>query len=588
MSATGQQRNWAVPVGAALIFVICFAAYSPAVRCGFIWDDDGWIIQNPLLRDLNGLRSIWLRIGSFFQYYPMVFTSWWFDYHLWGLNPIPYHIENILLHALGACMLWLVLRRLQVPGAWVAAAAFALHPVNVESVAWITERKNVLSGAFYFSSALVYLRYALVLRDKSDSDKSERFYTASLVLFLCAMLSKTATCTLPAALLIVLWWKRNGLNRKDVRDLIRFFAFGIALGLLTAWMEKDYAGAGGEEWSLSLVERFLVAGRALCFYAGKLLWPGKLTFIYPRWHINAAVWWQYLFPLAVAGIIATFWLIRRQIGKGPLVAALFFVATLFPALGFFNVYFMRYSFVQDHFQYLASAGLITLIVAAGCRAAERFGKLGKGIATVLAVLILPTLGILTWRQCHIYKNHETLWRDTLQKNPSAWIAHNNLGNLLLDRGDLDEAIGHYRQVLKLKPDHAKAYTNLGNALLKQNKFDEAIRHYNQSLRLNPNLAPTYYNLSNALLKQGSSDEAVEAAEKACELTGHKVPEMLRTLADAYAAAGRFAQAIATAEEALNLALSANQQQLAEEIKTSLQSYKYRQAEQQPPGDVPEQ
>ena len=587
-------------------------AYLPATQCGYVWDDDAYVTENPLLVAPDGLWHIWFRIGATPQYYPMVHTSYWLEYRLWKLDPTGYHMVNILLHAVGAVLLWRVLMVLEIPGAWAAAAIFALHPVHVESVAWITERKNVLSGVFYISAALMYLRYALAPRDSVSHDRSGRFYRVSLVLFVCALLSKTVTCTFPAVLLLILWWKRKHLGWADVRDLARFFMFGIVLGLLTIWLEKGVVGAVGEEWNLSLLERCLVAGRVLCFYVGKLFWPEQLTFIYPRWHIDAGAWQQYLYPVTAISVIAAFWLARRRIGTGPLVAVLCFAGMLFPALGFFDVYPMRFSFVADHFQYLASTGIIVLVAAVGYLTATRLGGWGRGIAKIVVVFVLATLGTLTWHQCHIYKDSETLWRDTLWKNPGAWIAHNNLGIALEAQGKFDEAISHFRQVLEVKPDLAEAHNNLGNVLSTQGKFDEAVRHYRQALQIKPDYVSAHYNLGVAFKSQGkldeaikhyrqalylkpdglemltsmarilathpdpktrNTDEAIELAERAAGLTEYQDASILNTLATAYAAAGRFDQAMTTAQAALTLASAAQNEELVNHIRKQLELYK---------------
>ncbi|HOW19171.1 MAG TPA: O-GlcNAc transferase, partial [Phycisphaerae bacterium] len=341
-----------LPAAAGLL-LLALAVYIPAMRGGFVWDDDDYVTENRTLRSLDGLGRIWFDIRATPQYYPLVFTSFWLEYHLWDSRPGGYHVVNILLHGTSAVLLWLVLRRLAVPGAWFAAAVFAVHPVHVESVAWITERKNVLSGVFYLSAALVWLRFAGLDCPRAAEPRRRSLYAIGLFLFACALLSKSVTASLPAALLLVLWWKRGRIARGDFLPLVPFFALGAVMGLITAWVERHHVGAEGAEWALSAAERCLIAGRALWFYAAKLIWPVRLTFIYPRWPIDSGVWWQYLYPIAAVAAIGLLWGLRRRIGRGPLVAVLFFAITLAPALGFFDVYPMRYSFVADHFQYHA-------------------------------------------------------------------------------------------------------------------------------------------------------------------------------------------------------------------------------------------
>ena len=505
--AAGHRRD----TGLALaLLLVTFLAYLPAIEGEFIWDDDDYVRDNHTLRSLEGLGRIWFELGATRQYYPAVHTSFWLEYQLWGLNPTGYHIVNILLHTLVAALLWLVLRKLAVQGSWVAAAIFALHPVHVESVAWITERKNVLSGVLYLGAAWTYLHWSLAGYGK------RHFYPLSLLLFVGALLAKTVTCTLPAALLLVLWWQRGRLGADDWRRLVPFFALGIGFGLLTLWMEKTSVGAWGQEWELSLIERFLVAGRALWFYAEKLVWPLSLSFVYPRWHLDGGAWEQYLFPLAALLVAAGLWRGRQWWGRGPLTAVLFFAGTLFPALGFFAVYPMRYSFVADHFQYLASIGLIVLATAAAARLEWAWNRLGKG----LIVVFLLVLSSLTWRQAAVYLDLETLWRDTIRKNPAAWLAHNNLGNVLKQKGQLNAALDHFRQAAHLKPDAARIQVNIGDVLAALQRSDAALDHYHKALELDPGYLKGYVNLGNALYGQGHLDKALHYYRRAVEINPH--------------------------------------------------------------------
>jgi tetratricopeptide (TPR) repeat protein len=513
---------------AGLIVLLTLLAYIPAMRGGYIWDDNAHITDNATLRSSDGLKRIWFQPEALPQYYPLVHTAFWVEYHLWQLHPFGYHLVNVLLHTFNAILLLLVLRYLRVPGAWLAAAFFALHPVHVESVAWITERKNVLSGFFYLSSALAYLRFANVTGDpantalssdtdpltSTESSRSWGFYAFSLFLFLCALLSKTVTCTLPAAILLVLWWKRDRIYWRDILALVPFLIVGVVLGLTTVWLEKYHVGAQGEEWALSFLDRLLVAGRALWFYAGKLVWPRSLTFIYPRWQIDSGVWWQYLFPLAAVAVIFILWSLRRRIGKGPLVAVLFFAGTLVPALGFFNVYPMRFSFVADHFQYLASIGLIALATAGITTLFGRVGSRQSSLGLIVCMAVLFVFGLLVWQQGNTYKDAETLYRDTISKNPDAGMAHFNLAILLLNRGRPEEVMAHFSEALRLQPDDADAHYNLGVALEKQGRLKEAMSHFSEAVRLRPNYADAYYSIAVILAGMDRYNEATSYYSKA--------------------------------------------------------------------------
>lgn len=500
-------------LGSSLVLVTMIA-YQQAWYSGYIWDDNFYVTGNATLRDLHGLWRIWFEVAATPQYYPLVHTSFWLEYQVWGLNPVGYHVVNVFLHALAAVLLWRVLVRLQVPGAWLAAAIFGVHPVEVESVAWITERKNVLSAVFYFAAAVAYLRFAAIRDAAIPGRRCLYFYLGSLALFIFALLSKTVTCSLPAALLLVRWWKTGRLRRQDVLPLLPFFAIGLALGLCTVWIEQHQVGAQGAAWSFTFIERFLIAGRALWFYAGKLFWPAKLTFIYPRWDISVGDGWQWLFPFAAGAVIATLWWARARIGRGPLVAVLFFAGTLGPALGFVNVFPFRYSFVADHFQYLASVGLIVL-GAAGLNRLRRF----------VPAMLLALLAVLTWRQVGIYRDVDTLWRDTLNKDPVSWMARNNLGVALLEKGRFDEALAHFQQALEGNPNKAEVLNNIGDALLGMGRISESFPHLQKALEMEPNRPDVLSNLGNAMLRSGRVDEAIVHLQKALELYPSYVPAL---------------------------------------------------------------
>lgn len=495
--------SWLPPIA---IIGLTLLAYMPALRAGFIWDDDAYVTANGALRSVDGLRRIWFEPASVSQYYPMVFSSFWLEYRLWGLAPFGYHAVNVLLHAATAVLLWRVLVRLAIPGAWVAAIVFALHPVQVESVAWITERKNVLSGLFYMMAALLYLgssRRCAVGSGQWDT----RHYVVALACFVAALLSKTVTCSLPAALLLIAWWQRGRVTWRDARPLLPFFALGGGLAMVTVRLEQGHVGAVGPDWELSLLDRCLIAGRALWFYVTTLAWPATLTFIYPRWDIDATAWWQYFFPLGAAAVVITLFAVRDRIGRGPLVAVLFFAGTLVPALGFFNIFPMRYAFVADHFQYLASIGLIVLASSAAARWCATHNVQAGRVAAGVIVLICA---VLTFRQSFAYTDLETVWRDTLAKNPVAWMAHNNLGLLLLQRGDHQAALQEFNQALQIKTDDAYAHNNIGNVLAQEGNLDEAMVHFRAAVHIDPYNAEAHGNIGNVLAARGDWPGATAA------------------------------------------------------------------------------
>ncbi|HVM60483.1 MAG TPA: tetratricopeptide repeat protein [Verrucomicrobiae bacterium] len=511
---------------ALVLAVVTLAAYSPLLRGSFLWDDDAWTTGiAQLLRNVSGLRRIWCQLAALQQYYPLTATTFWLDYHLWGFWTLPYHVENVLLHILAALLFGKLLLRLEVPGAWLAAAVFALHPVMVESAGWITERKNVLSLVLYLGALLVYGRWNSFWKAGDDFSRRATYspghrddYRLACLLALGALLAKTTAFSLPAVILLIGWWKRGQIRwQEDVVPTVPFFALAISLGLVTTAVEKNHLGANGPEWAFSLAERCLIAGRALVFYVGKLLWPANLCFVYPRWQLDVHSAWQWLYPGLAGGTVSALWLARRRIGRGPATAAFFFVGTLFPLLGFMNAYFMRYSFVCDHWVYLPSLGPIALAAAGIVTAFKRFRRKPVMLESTACGTLLVVLAALTWRQGHVYRDVVTLWRDTLAKNPQCWMAHTDLGYTLFKMGKLPEAFGHAQEAVRLNPNNVEAHLNLANALAELGRTHEAIERYQQALRIKPDYAEAHYDLAIVLNRAGRLQEAIEHYEQALRI-----------------------------------------------------------------------
>jgi tetratricopeptide (TPR) repeat protein len=327
---------------------------------------------------------------------------------------------------------------------------------------------------------------------------------------------KTVIAPLPAIILVVLWWSRGRLRlRDDVVPLLPFFGLGIGAGLFTAWVERTFVGAQGGAFTLSILQRCLIAARDFWFYLFKLLWPAKLTFIYPRWQISGAVWWQYLFPLTLVLLLGVLWLLRKNF-RAPLAATLVFLGLLSPALGFINVYPFIYSFVADHFQYLACIGPLTLVAAGITMALDSVAPEKIFWRSAVYTVLLLTLGLLSWRQCRDYRDIETLWRTTIARNPDCWMAYSNLGSFLSDRGNVDEAIGDFRKALELWPDQSKDHNNLGKALVQKGRMAEAMEHFQTAVRISPNDPDTETNIGAALLQQGDVDGAISHLQRVVE------------------------------------------------------------------------
>lgn len=463
--------------GLALL-ALTLAAYWPALLGDFVWDDDAHVTKTAL-RSLAGLRDIWLKLGATQQYYPLLHSAFWIEAQLWGDYVLGYHLVNVVLHVIAACLVVTLCQRLSIKGAWLAGALFALHPVNVESVAWISEQKNTLSLVFYLLAALAYLRF--------DDARKTRDYAVASVLFACALLTKTVTASLPAALLVVFWWQRGRIQwKRDVLPLVPWFLVAAASGLFTAWVERHLIGAEGSEYNLDVLQRALLAGRVIWFYFDKLLWPTNLIFTYPHWTVDAKVAWQYAFDTGLLSLAAWFWMLRSRT-RGPLAALLFFGGSLFPVLGFLDIYPFRYSYVADHFAYLASLGVIVSFSAAATYAFEAIGAPAwRRLAQVAAGALLASLAVLSNFQSRMYLDAKTLYRATLERNPDDWMAHQNLG-LIYSRGALHraEAITQFEDVIRLKPEHNRAHYNLGLQLFISGRGPEAIEHFQKAIQYAP-------------------------------------------------------------------------------------------------------
>ena len=502
------------PRGRALIFAVVLSAvtifaYRPAWHGGFLWDDDDYIINNQLLTAPDGWQRIWLSLDSPSQYFPLTYSTFRIEHALWGLNTTGYHWVNLLLHVGNALLVWAVLARLGVPGSWLAALIFALHPVQVESVAWITERKNVLMGFFFLLTLLAWIAFV--------DERTRRqwiFYCLALIFYVLALSAKATACTLPAALFLILWLQKKPITMRRLMQIVPFVVLGVGMGLLAVWWERYHQGTNRAVFTfLSPIERILVASRAVWFYLSKVFWPSNLTFIYPRWNVSPADLFDYIWLLAgiAAGVAICFF--RRYFGRSVEVAAAFFVATLSPVLGFIMLFTFRYTFVADHYQYLACIGPIALASAGIVSLSDKFTQY-RAVIVSAALLVVATLGTLTWRQAATYTDVETLWRTTLTKNPESWMAHTNLGLALFQKGQIDDAIAHYRSALQMQPDWWDAEYNLGAALLAKGQVDEAIPHCEKAVAMRSTDPDAQVSLGNALFQKGRIDEAIAHYQKA--------------------------------------------------------------------------
>jgi Flp pilus assembly protein TadD len=550
---------------AFVLITVTAAAFSPMLKGEFLWDDEFYVSANKVIQQSDGWREIWLNPMSTPQYYPVVFTSFWVEYHLWGLNPRGYLTVNLVLHIANSLLLWVLLEQLIGRGAFLAAMIFALHPMHVESVAMVAERKDVLATLFLLASAIAWLQFTV--------RSTWRSYTASLLLFAAAMLSKTAASPLPFAFLLLAWWREPQRVRRRAGQLVPFLAVATAASVMTLWRERvdlttDLLTQGFTFW-----DRCGLAAYNVWFYVRKLAWPADLALIYapgdPRAHpvLNA---------FGIAGILAVLaatWALRRRIGRGPLVACAAFLLTLAPILGFVDFAYLRHSFVADHFVYVPSILLIALFAALVAQrtwsprhpggepaTAPMAGRspLAARLRVVLphlqrggAMVLVGVLAWATWHRCTAFASTEGIWLDTIAKNPRSWTAHANLGAILQKHGHLEEALSHYTAAIEAKPDYFEAYFNMGTLRLQQHrimeaksafetaadlrpsdagtqadlghvytlegKYDEAERHVRAALRVRPNWPDAWVGLAFALERQGRRQEAAAAYQSALKI-----------------------------------------------------------------------
>ncbi|HTQ39056.1 MAG TPA: tetratricopeptide repeat protein [Pirellulales bacterium] len=611
--------------GAAVIAGATFLAYFPCLNGGFILDDDALLTENKIVRAPDGLHRFWWPWKLALEdqpadYWPVANSTFWLEWRLWKLDSTGYHITNVLLHILASLLLWEVLKRLCIPGAWLAALWFAIHPVNVESVAWISQRKDVLAVLFFLLSIWWWLKANEpdALADKEHLQQAATapagniylgWYALSLLAFVLGMLSKGSVAILPLALLLIVWWQRNHIRWADVWHVAPFFVVSALFTAVNMWFQAR----GGHDAirEVNAIQRVLGAGAVVWFYLWKALWPMHLVFVYPPWQIdpNDPAWWL---PLAAA-LAGTGFLVwqrnspRMKWVRPTLFAWAFFCLALLPVMGFTDVGYMRHTLVADHYQHIAIIGVVALAAAFCCpfRWQQPFSRLA---AYIVAVFVSVTLFLLTFRQTGLYVNAMTLYSDTVENNPVSWLAHNNLGLEYYKIGKLNEAIAHYETTLRLNPLCSAAYRNLGDALTDLDRFSEAIASYRRALEISPDDPSTHYNLGLALALSGHPDEAEPEYKKTLKAfpdspeANHSMGLLLAArgqfpeaigyferalkgdpnfveadvnMAAAYAAMGRYADAVQYAQQALELAQSKKDAKLADGIAARLKTYQER-------------
>jgi Flp pilus assembly protein TadD len=561
----GEPSGWRLVTQVAIILGAVLLVYLPALRGGFVWDDEQLITGNPLLRTFSGLIEIWSG-GRTADYFPMTNTVFWIEHHLFGDNPIAYHAINILLQAADAVLVWLVLRRLKIPGAWFAGLIFGIHPIHVQSVAWISELKNVLAIFFMLLSILCFLEI-------DAKPRARRSYILALIFFVLALLSKTQVVFMPIALLLCLWWRdqRSETFRRDAIRVWPFFAMAAVFSLITIWFQNR--GIGEEEIIIgSLPRRLVNVGMAVWWYAGKVFLPNRLMAVYPAWRFDSPDLWEWLPLIALVLLIGLFWFLRNRGTRGAFFAAAYFVIALLPVFGFVRMAYVRSgTLVADHLQYFADVALIAFVSAGIAMFANCMRREIKTAIAAISILSIGVLGAFAWQRAQIFHDEESLWHDNLAKNPDAWQAHARLGQYSFRNEKYFDAIEHLRRAVELKPELPEHHNLLGLAYCRAERFEEGIAEYREALRLKeakPTTAQTASvatirtNLANALTITGNKlsdgadamrryDEAIAQYEKALELEPNQ-PAIHRNLGMLLARLGRYDEAKAHLQRTLQI------------------------------------
>jgi tetratricopeptide (TPR) repeat protein len=545
-------RVWLGRLGlAALLCGAVLLGYLPALHGGFIWDDSVLLTDNAMIRAPDGLYRFWFTAEAF-DYWPLTSTTFWVEWRLWGMNPTGYHVTNLALHAIEALLLWGVLLKLRIGGAYLAALVFAVHPVNVESVAWIAQRKNLVGMLFFLLAIRFYLEADGEVERKERRlglAGASRWYWLSLAMFLLALLGKGSVSTLPVILLLLAWWQRRRVTARDLARVAPFAAIAAALVLVNIWFQTH--GGTGPIRTASLVERLLGAGAVVWFYLSKALFPVHLAFVYPQWHIEVGnpLWW---IPLLTAlGVSVALVRICGTWGRPFLMAWAFFCVALLPVMGLTDVYFMTYSLVADHYQHIAIIGVIALAAAGWSEWQRRAQGSSRTAAVAVAATVVGTLAWLTVRQSATYRDEETLYRATIEANPDCWLAHYNLAVALKAQGRRRDELLHLKEAVRARPDYAQAHNNLAIALMEEGRSSEALSHAEQALRIKPDMPMALVNLGILLSKSGRPSEALGALERAVQLLPDSA-EAHSNLGLTLAVLGRLEEAMAHYHEASRL------------------------------------
>ena len=561
-------------LGAVAILLLALVAYWPLHTAGYIWDDGGWLVHNHFVHHWRGLWNIWFNPHDSIQYYPMVFTAFNIQWHIWGGNAFGYHLLNIIMQAVDAIFLWRILKALNLRSAWIAAAIWAIHLVQVETVGWVVEQKSLLSALFLFPAILAWTGFADLQGNRvADTPfltgRQWRVYALATLLFILALCSKTDACIVPVVLLFVLVWKRGTIKTRDVLLLVPWMIFGFLAALMTIHIEHGQAGAKGHGFQFTIAQHLIIAGKDLWFYPFKLFWPWPMMAVYPRWHISHVAAWEWIFPITAFAIPLVLLAISNKIGRGAFVAVCVYGLMISPLLGFIAFYTEMYTFVADHYQYLACIGIIVLAteVAAGIfsrlgsveNAAEEMvpptdgqktsvaavtdGGIGRWLGMAVSALVLLALGTMTWAQSEIYTPPLRVWTHNIKCNPDCWLAMERVGVHEYGKGHVSAALVLFQRANELSHgNNLIVNSNLGDVYRHLGQYAKAIPYYRRSLAVAARQPPIISHLVNCYEKVGNWRQAYVDLLHGVKLLPHSA-DLQTELAVMLAKAGHPKQAV---------------------------------------------
>ena len=532
---------------AALIAFLAFWIYSPAANGDWIWDDSLYVSDNPLLREPGRLWKAWFVHGSFVEYYPIEQTLQWFQWSLWGNNTLPYHLTNVALHVVDALLVWRLLEKLGLRFGWVGAVLFVVHPIMVESVAWISEFKNTLSLAPCLLALCAWIDY--------DREGGSRDYARALAWFVVALLCKIGVAPVAGTLLLYAWWLRGRIGWRDILVTAPFLLMAIGLSVLNVWTGAVYIASQSKVWPVidigGPLAQFVLAGQCLAFYFTRFFWPLGPMPIYPQWTVDPASPAPYAPWFLMALAMGALWLRRATWGRHALLGLGFFAMTLVPVIGFVPISYLSFTWVMDHLAYVPSIGLIGLVVA-GIEQID--GRVPVALHPVSTGIFTGIMVLLAWEShwyASAFTNDETLWTYAVERNPNAYSAQDSLGKILLKAGEPAEARTHFQTAVQLRPGLGELYDDLGTAYAAEGRFPEALTAYAAALQRDPYSPETHNNLGIVLAQTGHVGEALLHFQQAL----HKHPAYVDAhvnYANALMVTGHLPEGIAQYQAALAL------------------------------------